>query len=97
MSHRQVLRVFQGWPKKKDARFWNLRAEGAFLVSSALKGGEVQYVRIQSEKGRDCTIVNPWPGKAAIVYRDGKKVDTLKGDRFTLKSKAGETIMLGQG
>ncbi|MEI8372022.1 MAG: hypothetical protein WCJ35_04210 [Planctomycetota bacterium] len=96
MSHRQVLRVFQGWPKKKDARFWNLRAEGAFLVSSSLKGGDVQYVMIHSEKGRDCTIVNPWPGKAVIVYRgDGKKVDTLKGDRFTLKSKAGETVMLG--
>lgn len=58
-------------------------------------GGKVQYVRIQSEKGRDCIIVNPWPGKAVIVYRDGKKVDALKGDRFTLKSKAGETITLG--
>jgi hypothetical protein len=30
-----------------------------------------------------------------IVYRDGKKVDTLNGNRFTLKSKAGETVVLG--
>ena len=95
MSHRQVLRVFRGWPKDKDARFWNLRAEGAFLVSAALKGGEVQYVRIHSDKGRDCTVVNPWPGKGASVYRDGGQVETLTGDRFTLKSKAGETFVLG--
>jgi len=95
MSHRQVLRVFQGWPKKKDARFWTLRAEGAFLVSSALKGGQVRFARIHSEKGRDCTVVNPWPSKAVDVYRDGKKVDTLKGDRLTLKIPAGDTVLLG--
>jgi len=95
MSHRQVLRVFRVWPKNKDARFWNLRAEGAFLVSSALKGGQVQYVKIFSEKGRDCTIVNPWPGKATVVYRDGKQVESLSGDRFTLKTKAGDTLVLG--
>jgi len=51
MSHRQVLRLFRGWPEKMDARFWNLRAEGAFLVSSSLKGGDVQYVRISQREG----------------------------------------------
>ena len=95
MSHGQVLRVFPVWPKSKDARFLNLRAEGAFLVSSSLKGGSVQFVRISSERGRDCTIVNPWPGKAADVYRDGKKLDTLKGERLVIKTTAGETLVLG--
>jgi len=94
MSHGQVLRVFPVWPRNKDARFWTLRAEGAFLVSSALKGGTVQYVKILSEKGRDCTVVNPWPGKEADVYCDGKKVETLKGDRFVMKTKAGQTVVL---
>jgi len=95
MSHRQVLRLFPVWPKNKDARFWNLRAEGALLVSSALKGGAVQYVKIHSEKGRDCTMVNPWPGKAVDVYRDGKKVETLKGERVVMKTAAGGTVVLG--
>ena len=95
MSHRQVLRLFPVWPKDKDARFWDLRAEGAFLVSSALKGGVVQFVKIHSEKGRDCTIVNPWPGKTVIVYRDGRKIATLKGDRFVIETKARETVVLG--
>ncbi len=95
MSTRQVLRLFAVWPKDKDARFWDLRAEGAFLVSSELKAGQVQFVKIHSEKGRDCTLVNPWPGKDIDVYRDGKKVETLKGDRVVMKTKAGDTVVLG--
>jgi len=95
MSHRQVLRVFPVWPRNKDARFWTLRAEGAFLVSSELKGGTVRFVKITSEKGRDCTLVNPWQGKGIDVYQDGKKIDKLKGDRVVLKTKAGTTVILG--
>ena len=95
MSHGQVLRLFPVWPKDKDARFRTLRAEGAFLVSSALKGGNVQYVKITSERGRDCTLVNPWPGKGIDVYRDGKLVETRKGERVVLKTEAGATIVLG--
>ncbi len=94
MSHGHVLRLFPVWPKDKDARFQNLRAWGAFLVSSELKGGEVKFVKILSEKGRDCTLVNPWPAKAVDVYRDGKKVETAKGERFTLKTEAGATVLL---
>ncbi|MEI6655306.1 MAG: hypothetical protein WCP45_11090 [Verrucomicrobiota bacterium] len=94
MSHRQVLRVFSVWPKSKDARFLNLRAEGAFLVSSSLKGGAVEYVRITSEKGRDCTLVNPWQGKAVDVYRAGKKLESLKGERVVIKTEPNTTLML---
>jgi len=94
MSHRQMLRLFPVWPKDKDARFWDLRAEGAFLVSSALQGGRVPFVRIYSERGRDCTFVNPWPGQAVEVYRDGRKVEALRGDRPVLKTVAGTTVVL---
>ena len=69
--------------------------DAAFLVSSVLKGGMVQFVKIQSEKGRDCTIVNPWPGKAVVVYRDGRKIAMLKGDRLVMKTTAGVTVVLG--
>lgn len=51
-------------------------------------------MKIQSEKGRDGTLVNPWPGKGIDVYRDDKKVDTLKGDRVVLKTQAGTTSVL---
>ena len=96
MSHRQVLRVFPVWPRTKDARFLNLRAEGAFLVSSALKGGVVQSVKITSERGRDCTLVNPWPGKALNVYQNGSKLATLQGERVVMKTQPGATLILRQ-
>ena len=65
------------------------------MVSSAFKSGVVQFVKIHSEKGRNLTLVNPWPSKAIDVYQDGQEVDTLKGDRVTMKTKAGETVVLG--
>ena len=36
-----------------------------------------------------------WPAKAVDVYRNGRKVETLKGDRITLKTEAGATTLLG--
>jgi len=93
-SHEKVLRFFPVWPKEMDARFGNLRAVGAFLVSSALKDGQVQYVNIESEKGRDCTVQNPWPGKTVTLYRNNKKAETFKGSRFTFKTAKGERIAL---
>ena len=93
-SHQDVLRLFPCWPKEKDARFGTLRAYGAFLVSAELKNGEVGPVSILSEKGRDCTLVNPWPGNAVTLVRNGQVAEILSGERFTFKTTAGETIAL---
>lgn len=93
-SHEKVLRFFPVWPKDKDARFGTLRAVGAFLVSSALKDGRVQHVTIVSEKGRDCTVQNPWPDKAVTLSRNDRKAETLNGKRFTFKTAKGERIGL---
>lgn len=89
-SHENVIRFFPCWPKDQDARFGTLRARGAFLVSAELKGGVVGGVTILSEKGRDCTVLNPWPGKK--VQLEGREV--VSGERFTFKTKTGEVIKL---
>jgi len=94
MGHHNVLRVFPVWPHNQNARFHNLRAAGAFLVSSALKDGAVQYVSIKSEKGRPCNIQNPWPGKTVAVYRNGEKSENQKGNRFSIKTKVNQDIRL---
>ncbi|MEI8387292.1 MAG: glycoside hydrolase family 95-like protein, partial [Verrucomicrobiota bacterium] len=78
-SHEGVLRFFPCWPKDQDARFGTLRAVGAFLVSAEMKNGVVSGVTIISEKGSDCTVVTPWPGKTVKVA--GR--ETLSGDRFS--------------
>lgn len=96
MSHGHVLRLFQTWPKDKDARFSNLRAWGAFLVSAELKGGEVQYVDIVSERGRKCTIQNPWPGHDVKITRDDGKTEMASGTRFTLDTRVHEKLRIAK-
>ena len=94
MGHRGVLRVFPVWPRDNDARFANIRAWGAFLVDSELVGGVVQYVRIKSERGRPCTVQNPWPRQKVTVLRGGVKAETVWGSRFTLKTRVDEELKL---
>lgn len=93
-SHEGVLRLFPCWPRELDARFGTLRARGAFLVSAELKGGVAGDVKILSEKGRDCVVQNPWPGKSVAVVRNGAKAETLDGERWSLKTKPGEVLVL---
>ena len=91
-SHEGVIRFFPVWPKEQNARFGSLRAVGAFLVSAELKNGVVSAVKIRSEKGRACTVQNPWPGKNVQLVRNGKAAETATGARFTLRTAAGEII-----
>jgi len=93
-SHEGVLRLFPCWPGDRDARFGTLRAVGAFLVSAELKGGEISGVGITSEKGRDCSIVNPWPGrKVRIVHADGS-TESASGEILVFKTHPGENMSL---
>ena len=94
MSHRGVLRLFPVWQKEQDARFTNLRAWGAFLVSSEITGGEVRYVNITSEQGRKCVFQNPWPGRGVRVTSGEGKSTIFSGERFTLDTKVGEKLRL---
>jgi hypothetical protein len=93
-SHEGVLRLFPCWPKDQDARYGNLRAAGAFLVAAELQRGHVSGVKIVSEKGRPCTVQNPWPGAKVQLIRNGKPSEYSAGNRFTFKTGAGETILL---
>ena len=63
-----VIRLFPAMPDRwSDAYFEDLRAEGAFTVSSRLREGRVVFARIVSEAGGRCRLRNPWPGEAAVV------------------------------
>ena len=95
-SYEHIVRVFPVWNKAHDASFENLRAYGAFLVSSNLKDGKVEYVRLLSEQGRVCKMENPWKGKEVRLYRNGKRADTISGDVFEFKTSKGEVIELKQ-
>jgi hypothetical protein len=94
LSHQDVLRVFHVWPRDQDAAFQNLRAEGAFLVSSRLRRGKVDYLEITSERGRNCMIENPWPDRQVTVTRGDGTTELAVGERFTLDTKIGERLRL---
>lgn len=93
-SHEGVIRFFPCWPKDMDAKFGALRTVGAFLVSAELKNGVVTGVKIVSEKGKPCTVQNPWPGTKVRVVRNGKTKESVSGERWTLATAQGETISL---
>jgi hypothetical protein len=94
-SFQGKLRVFANWPTTSDARFGDLRAWGAFLVSSRLTGGAVRHVRIASEQGGTAVLVNPWPGKTVRLYRNGADAGTVSGGDLSLPTAKGEVLMLG--
>ena len=89
-----IIRVFPAWPKTEEAEFDNLRTWGAFLVSAEQGGGKVQFVKILSEKGRDCIIENPWPGKKVRITSGKNKPKILAGNLLTIKTSVGETFIL---
>jgi hypothetical protein len=66
-----IIRVFPAWPKDKDAKFVNLRAQGGFLVSAEQKDGNVVKLEIKSTAGGRLQVLNPWTGK--VEERETKK------------------------
>lgn len=93
MSVGNVIRLFN-IPKGQDASFKDIRTWGAFLVSARLANGLVSEVKINSEKGKPCTLVNPWKGKKVRLIRNGKKAETLSGERISFKTTSDEKIVL---
>ena len=94
MGHMGVIRVFPVWPRHHDAWFRSIRCRGAFLVSSELRDGCVQFVELVSEKGQQCTIENPWPGATVRIRRNGGEPQIHSGTRLRIATGAGEAIEL---
>lgn len=94
MGHQRVLRFFPVWPKLDDAAFRDLRVPGAFLVSGEMCQGEAMNILIRSEQGRTCTVDNPWGCRGVRVHRDDKPAEPVKGRRFDLRTRKGESIRL---
>ena len=91
MGHQGIVRLFPGWPKDKDASFHRIRVEGAFLVSSAIKGGTIGEVTLLSEKGRDLTMLNPWPGRSVRITTPDRGTISAQGDTIRIKTVPGGT------
>ncbi|NIA32030.1 MAG: hypothetical protein GWP06_19245, partial [Actinobacteria bacterium] len=87
-SYDGTIRMFPNWPKSTDARFKTLRAVNAFLVSASFVKGNVEWVRIKSEAGKNLRMVNPWAKGARVITRRGEQ--RCEGGIIELQTKAGE-------
>lgn len=92
------IRVFAGIPNSwTDVAFQDLRAQGAFLVSSKKVNGETSFVSIKSEKGFPC-IIQPGIEKPKI-YIDGKRakkrhIQKLENGFYQIALEAGQTAII---
>jgi alpha-L-fucosidase 2 len=93
-SYEGVVRIFPNWNHDKDASFNKLRAYGAFVISSNLKNGKIEVVKLLSEKGRTCVMENPWLGKKVQLIRNNKQAEILEGNTFSFQTKENEMIQL---
>ena len=80
-SYGGVIRIFPAIPATwKDASFYGLRADGAFIVSASKRSGNIDRLEIKSEKGGVLSVENPF-GKEKINIKTDRtvKMQTEKG------------------
>lgn len=95
MSVGNVIRLFN-IPKQQNASFKNIRTWGAFLVSASQENGRISELKIVSEQGKPCTIINPWKDQKIVLIRNGKKAEILDGNRVSFHTEKQEIIELKQ-
>ena len=93
-SYEGVIRLFPCWDKKMNASFENLRADGAFLVSSELKNMKIVSLKIKSLAGRKC-VVDCGDIKHVIRESDKKEISFKKeGNTVSFETQTDTTYVL---
>jgi hypothetical protein len=90
-SHQGTIRIFPDWDRRIDCKFENLRADGAFLVSSSITGGKIGRTTIVSEKGGKLSVIMPVCG-FTYIYNGKEQFVSDRG--FTLDVKPGDTVVI---
>lgn len=96
-SYSGTIRLFPNSEGLGPARFQDLRAAGAFLVSAIYDGQKVTYFSLQSEKGKRVSIAQPWEGSSLQVarVRDGRQVHIQRNDGvISFNTDAGESYRI---
>lgn len=88
-----TLLFFDNWNKDLSCSFTNLRANGAFLVSSSINEGKIGEIKIMSEAGYDLMFRNPF--KKCMIKTEN---DTISYDNeyISMKTEPGDTIIISE-
>lgn len=85
-SHTGTIRLFPAIPAGwKEVNFTSLRCQGAFLVSASRENGQIRRVEIVSEKGGQCSILNPFGQEAFDVKYSWKGKISSDGDVLSIE------------
>jgi hypothetical protein len=92
------IRIFPAVPSAwKDVEFRELRAEGAFLVSSKRVGGRTQWVRIKSLAGEPCRIKTDLAAPVRITSDRPLTLKQVGPGSYELDLLKGEEVLLTAG
>lgn len=92
-SYSGAIRLFPNTQNLGPARFHNLRAAGAFLVSASWNGQRAADVEILSERGHTAQFIHPWGSAKVSVLRtrDRQSVAVRHAlESFEFPTEAGE-------
>lgn len=93
------IRVFPALPDQwEEASFFQLRAQGGFLVSASRSQGKTDWISVKSLTGEPCVVKVPdWT--TAVQTGNGKKIPVSKiaEGEFSIDLKAGDEIVLSPG
>ncbi|MFN5021273.1 MAG: glycoside hydrolase family 95-like protein, partial [bacterium] len=90
-------RVFPATPSSwKDASFYQLRTEGAFLVSAKRENGKTTFLHIKSFAGEPCIIQSDMSAEVKVIGIPSHRLQHKNG-KIILDLKKGEEAVLYKG
>lgn len=98
-SNGGIVRLFESAPPAwANISVYNLRTEGAFLVSAVREDYETRFVYVQAEAGGDLVLRANWKNENIHVQRQwGVEDYSVMDGTVTLNMLPGEKITLWQG
>lgn len=91
-SHDGVIRLAPAWPERWQAQY-RLHARGGFVVTADVEQGQLRYALIESQRGGECVVANPWKG-TAVVTAGGKAIVTSDKTELRFVTSPGRTYRL---
>jgi hypothetical protein len=88
------IRVFPAIPEAwKEACFYNLLAEGGFLVSAKRTEGKTIFISVKSEAGEPCILKTDMENPVA-VNNSSLKIKKTAEKEYSIQLQKGETVTL---
>ncbi len=94
-SYGGIIRIFPAIPKTwQDVSFFQLRAEGAFLVSARKQDGRLDKIEVYAEKGGHLKFANPFGEQSFELELSGATYRKNESDILIFECEKGAKVTL---